>query len=76
MAFVLARCDGVDADGADDGGVAQGGLRGDDRVGDVVVDGLVIVSVSSGSMTIAQHSVFPTNIIRPSSSLQGIRNET
>ena len=40
VALVLARRDGIGADGADDAGVAEGGLRGDDRVGDVVVDAL------------------------------------
>lgn len=37
---MLTRCDRVDADGADDGGVARGRLGLDDRVRDVVVDGL------------------------------------
>ena len=40
VALVLARRDGIGADGADDAGVAEGRLRGDDRVGDVVVDAL------------------------------------
>jgi hypothetical protein len=39
-ALVVTAGDGVAADGADDGGVGEGGLGGDDRVGDVVVDGL------------------------------------
>lgn len=40
LALVLAGGDGVCADGAHDGGVGEGGLRGDDRVGDEVVDAL------------------------------------
>ena len=44
--LVLARGDGVAADGADDRGVAQSGAGGDDRVGDVVVDGLCNVSLA------------------------------
>jgi hypothetical protein len=41
--LVLARGDGVAADGADNGGVAQSGVGGDDRVGDVVVEGRVLL---------------------------------
>lgn len=40
-ALELTASDGVEADGADDTAVAQGRSRGDDRVGDVVVDGLL-----------------------------------
>ena len=39
-ALEVTAGDGVAADGGDDGGVGQSGLGGDDRVGDVVVDGL------------------------------------
>lgn len=42
-ALVLSRSDGVGAHGADDRGVAEGGLRRDDAVGDVVVDGRVLL---------------------------------
>lgn len=42
-ALVLSRGDGVGAHSADDRGVAQGGLRRDDAVGDVVVDGRVLL---------------------------------
>lgn len=42
-ALVLSRGDGVGANSADDRGVAQGGLRRDDAVGDVVVDGRVLL---------------------------------
>lgn len=41
--LVLARGDGKAADGADNTGVADGGLAGDDRVGDVVVEGRVLL---------------------------------
>ena len=41
--FSLTAGDGVAADGADNRGVAKSGLGGDDRVGDVVVDGRVLL---------------------------------
>lgn len=40
VVLVLARGDGEEADGAQGGRVAEVGIGGDDRVGDVVVDGL------------------------------------
>lgn len=43
--LVLTAGDGEKADGADNTGVAQSGLSGDDRVGDIVVDGLPSISM-------------------------------
>ena len=52
LTLVLAAGDGVGADGADDGSVAQGGLRGDDAVGDVVVDAgvLLLLDLEDGAV--------------------------
>lgn len=44
VTFVLAGGDGEAADGREDGGVAEGRLGGDDAVGDVVFDGLEMIS--------------------------------
>ncbi|KAI6758247.1 hypothetical protein HG530_010487 [Fusarium avenaceum] len=52
VTLVLAGGDRVGADGADDGGVAQGGLRGDDAVGDVVIDAgvLLLLDLENGAV--------------------------
>ena len=42
--FLLAGRNGVAADRGDHGGIGKGGLRGDDAVGDVVIDGLDWIS--------------------------------
>lgn len=44
--LVFTTGDGVAADGADNAGIAHGRLGGDDRVGDVVVDRLLYVSIA------------------------------
>lgn len=51
-ALVLARGDGEAADGADDRGVADSGLRGDDGVGDGVVNAgvLLLLDLNNGAV--------------------------
>jgi len=54
----LAGGHGIEADGGEDGRVAQLRLGGDDAVGDVMVDGLIVVLVESPHCVKDRHELF------------------
>jgi hypothetical protein len=64
MASVFTRRDGETANGAYNARIAQLGLRGDDRVGDVMIDGLSRPNIDYQYVPSTKHSWLGMEILK------------